>query len=321
MAYDKLKLGVSLYSYADSFSAYKLDLEGCLKAARDAGYTGITIVAAQSCPEYPFISDKWLYDFREMMDKYNLDPVCWEGYLDVGMRSDRDLNEREIIEYTMNDIVYARKAGFKMMKTQHSISPETFWKMLPFCKEMDTQLTIEMHYPHHMHVPVWGEYIEMFKKSDGYLGCVPDLSVWQKFPHQLHINQGIEEGFRADRLEQVLNYMREGKSEEEAMKLDLNEVEKKYTEEFYHKNGNPADLNDLRTLLKYSTMIHGKFYYLANADEDPCIPQEEIFDIIKEVGYEGYMIAEYEGHHFSIKEDDIQQMQFFHDLYKKYLAK
>jgi sugar phosphate isomerase/epimerase len=313
----KLKFGVSLYSFADSFSDYRLDMEGMLRTAKELGCTGISIVAAQHVPEYPYISDDWLNNFRKLLGKYRLEPVCWEGYLDVGMRADRDLTTEEKLEFTRNDIVYASKAGFKMMKTQHSISPELFKNMLPFCKRMGVRLAIEMHYPHHLHVPVWQEYLKIFAESDGYLGCVPDLSVWQHFPHQLHIKQAIEAGSRKEKIDLILNSMKQEKTMDDVLKLDLSDVEIHYAEEFYSKFGHPAALADLIILLKYATLIHGKFYYLSDTNYDPCIPFDKIIPIIKESGYDKYIVAEYEGHHYSIREDDVEQVRRCLALMKK----
>jgi sugar phosphate isomerase/epimerase len=309
MGNNNLKFGITLYSFADSFSDYRLDMEGMLRTSSEVGCGGVAIVAAQHVPEYPYISDDWLYKFRAQMEKYNLEPVCWEGYLDMGMRADRDLNKEEILEFTKNDIVYAKKAGFSMMKTQHSIGPDLFKGLLPFCKKMGVKLTIEMHYPHHLHVPVWQEYVKIFAESDGYLGCVPDLSVWQKYPHQLHMNQALDAGCRREKIDEVLGMMKDRKVLEDALALDLAPIERQFAEEFYHKFGHPADLADLPILLKYATMIHGKYYYLADAKHDPCIPFDKIMPMIRESGYDGYIVAEYEGHHYSIREDDVEQLR------------
>lgn len=313
----KLKFGISLYSFSDSFYTRELDIEGCIRRAKELGYTGVTLVAAQSAREYPFISDEWLYRLRDIMEKYEMEPVCWEGYLDIGMRSDRDMNQEELAEYTRNDIVYAKKAGFPMMKTQHSITPQNFEAMLPFCEKMDIKLNIEMHYPHHPHVPVWLEYFKIMEKSSGYLGACPDLSIFQKYPHQLHIDQAVEAGFREDKLEAVLSMIRNKKPMEEAEALGLNDVEKRFTDEFYHKFSNPSDIKELAPLLKYAQMLHGKFYYLGEDEYDPCIPYEEIMPILKTEQYGGYLIAEYEGHHFSIRENESQQLERYSKMTKK----
>ena len=69
-----LKYGVSLYCFSNSFHTRQLDLEGCIKRAKEIGYNGATIVAAQSCEEYPFPSDKWLFKLRDTMEKYEMEP-------------------------------------------------------------------------------------------------------------------------------------------------------------------------------------------------------------------------------------------------------
>ena len=49
----------------------------------------------------------------ELLLKHDLKPLCWSAYIDYGIRSDRDLNEEEIIQFTLNDLIYAKKAGFE----------------------------------------------------------------------------------------------------------------------------------------------------------------------------------------------------------------
>ena len=318
MADNGLKYGISLYSFANSFHTGRYDLKDCVLQAKKLGYNGFTVVAAMSCDEYPFPSDRWLDNFRQVIADSEMTPVCWEGYLDFGMRNDRDMTKEEVIEFTKNDIIYARKAGFGIMKTQHSISPEIFESMAPFCEKMGVKLCIEMHWPHHPKVEVWEKYFKIMEKSEGWLGICPDTSVFQKYPHQLHLNQALEEGFAPARLEEVLKMIKEGVSQDEILKYCDGEVETRCVNEFCPKFSQAvADLKDLPMMLKYAHMVHGKFYYLADDKCDPCIPYDEIMPIIKKSGYNGYFISEYEGHHYTIKEDDDVQLKRFHDLTKR----
>ena len=39
--------------------------------------------------------------------------------------------------------------------------------MIPYCKQLDMKLTIEMHHPHHFDVPVWQEFFEIMRGEDG----------------------------------------------------------------------------------------------------------------------------------------------------------
>ncbi len=175
----KLKLSISLYSFTAPYTTGELDFEGVLKAAHDMGYTGIEIVAAQMVPDYPFPKKEWLERLVQLLQKYELHLVCWSAYIDMGIRSDRDLSRAEIIQYTRNDLFYAKQLGADLVRTQHAITPEIFAEMLPLCKQLGVKLTIEMHAPHHPRVPEWVEYLKIMKESDGFLGVVPDFSIFQ----------------------------------------------------------------------------------------------------------------------------------------------
>ena len=93
-----IKLGISLYSFSTEYIHEKLDFEGVLKKAKDMGYQGVELVAAQMVPGYPYPTDEWLAQCKALLAKYELEPVCWSAYIDMGIRSDRDLTEEEIIQ-------------------------------------------------------------------------------------------------------------------------------------------------------------------------------------------------------------------------------
>ncbi len=317
---ENIKLGVSLYSFSTEFIEEKLDLEGTLKKASDMGYKGVEIVAAQMVPEYPYPSDEWLEGFKALLAKYDLEPVCWSAYIDMGIRSDRDLTEDEIVQFTVNDLIYAKKAGFPMVRTQHAISPAIFRKMIPFCKELDMKLTIEMHHPHHPEVPVWKEYFDiMANEGKGILGFVPDFSIFQTMPHKLYLDQAIGFGCREDKLAEIVELHRQHADIEVVLNGDFSDIEKHVAEEMFEKFSAPAKISQLAEILPYAFYIHGKFYYLDNDDHDDTIPYEEIVTTIRDLGYEGYIASEYEGHHFSDEVDSEEQLTHFVNLVTKIL--
>ena len=96
MAENQIKYAVTLYSLSCEYFTGKYDLEGCLKAVAEMGYKGVEIVAAQMIPEYPNPSKGWMDEFAALLKKYQLEPICYSAYIDMGTRSDRDLNEAEI---------------------------------------------------------------------------------------------------------------------------------------------------------------------------------------------------------------------------------
>lgn len=314
----KIELGVSLYSLTSEFVKEKMDLENCLKTVSEMGFKGIEIVAAQMVPEYPNPSDRWLFEFRDLLTKYDLTPVCYSAYIDNGLRTERDLNRDEIIQFTYNDMLYAKKAGFQMVRTQHSISPEILEEMVPACEKLDIMLTVEMHHPHHPKVDVWEKYIELMNKYE-HLGVVPDFSIFQHKPHRLLVERLVRAGFREYKLNRVLEYHEKGIPSENAIgELALTAEEAQFTQELYEKF-NPTPLEDLKTLIPVTPYIHGKFYILDNDEFDPCIPYDKILPMILQLGYKGYIAAEYEGHHFDMSVDIKQQLRNYASIFNKYI--
>ena len=316
---DKIKLGVSLYSMTTDYVQKNLDLEGCLKAVHDMGFKGIEIVAAQMVPEYPNPSGKWLFEFRDLLDKYELTPVCYSAYIDMGMRTERDMNREEIMQFTYNDMIYAKKAGFQLVRTQHAISPEILEAMVPACERLDMKLTIEMHHPHHPKVPVWEKYIELMHKYP-LLGVVPDFSIFQDRPHRLLLERLVRAGFRQEKLDGVVKAQAAGQPWEDAAKeLELTPEEAEFTVSLYEKF-TPCPLEEsLETVIPVAPYIHGKFYVLDNGEFDPSIPYDKILPKIKALGYEGFIAAEYEGHHFDMTVDTREQLRNYASIFHKYL--
>lgn len=316
-----MKLGISLYSWTNEYITYRRSLEDCIKTSHELGFRGLEIVAAQSVPEYPFPSDRWLGEFRDMLAKYEMEPVCWSAYIDNGMRSDRDLTHDEIIQFTQNDLIYAKRAGFGMVRTQHAISPAILEEMIPFCEKLDMQLTVEMHNPHTPEVPVWEEYLELMNgRGKGVLGCVPDFSIFQEYPHELLIDAMLEDGFRPEKLEAMLALVREFAPYSETKALELNALEDEMAQDIF-ANYSKANLSWIPELARVSPYMHGKFYYLPNGELDPCIPYHKILPEIKKTGFDGYIAAEYEGHHFDLNVDMREQMARYVSMVDGILAK
>lgn len=293
-----IKIGVSIYSFTYFYDLKLMSLEDLLRTAHEMGYEGVEIVVAQMAPEYPNISDEWIAHFRELLDKYQLHLVSWSAYIDMGLHPDRDLTDEEICEHTRRDLILAKKAGADLVRTQHAIKPKNFRAMLPFCKQLDMKLCIEMHAPHHPDVPVWKEYLEIMAEpeSEGYLGVVPDFSIFQYAPHKQMIENYLREGFREDKLNAVIELNKKGMTEEEIIATDdFTDYEKKVISDIVGHYQSPAKLEDLKKLIPYSPYIHGKFHFLDENCHNPCIPYEEIIPMVKELGFKGYIASEYEG--------------------------
>lgn len=307
----EIELCLTLYALSAEYTTGRFTLEDCLRKAKQMGYSGIELVASQMVPEYPHPSKAWMDELKDLLMKYNLEPVCYSAYIDMGTHSDRDLTEDEIIQSTIDDMCYAKYMGFQLVRTQHAISPAIFKKMQPYAKKLGIILTIEMHAPHNPEVDVWKEYLEIMKGGEGYLGVVPDFSIFAESPHKLHLIQAVEDfGCRKEKVEEIVAKHKAGVDKKVLLAGDYMEAEKNFIDDVFHTYGNgKAHLEWLDQVLPYTVYIHGKFWYLEEDEIDNTIPCDKILPIIKRSGYKGYIASEYEGHHFSEKIDSCEQLQ------------
>jgi hypothetical protein len=316
-----IDLSVSLYSFSINFFNKTYDLEMCIKKAAGMGYKGVEIVAAQMIPDYPNPSKEWCDWFSGLLKKYNMLPLCYSAYIDMGLHTGRNLSEEEIIQWTLNDIMYASYLNFPIVRTQHAISPKILEKMIPYAKKWHVWLGVELHAPHNLRVDVWQQYIKLFERvGSEYIGVVPDMGIFQEHPHVLFKRAALEKGISRSRLNQMVSSFEDGKSEAETSNVlaPLDDNEKQVISGLYgtfHK----AKLEDLESLIPYSRYMHGKFYYIDEKKTDSCIPYEAIIKTLKKCQYNGHIAAEYEGHFTDGSIDCVEQLQRFSDMVRKIL--
>jgi len=319
---DKIKLGLTLYSFSNEYVNRSMSFEDILRTASDLGYEGVEFIPSQMAPEYPCLTDGYLAELKGLLDRYGLQPVCWSAYIDMGIRSDRDLTEEEIVQYTVNDLIYAKKAGFPLVRTQHAISPKIFRRMIPVCRDLGVKLSIEMHHPHHPKLPVWQEYFELMRgEGKGVLGFVPDMSIFQDMPHKLWLDEARSNGCRPEKLDEIVAKHARRLPADEVAEGDYNEAERRYAKELESEyDGCCGSIDTLLAYMDCAFYIHGKFYYLGEDLHDPCIPYERILPAIRDSGYSGYIACEYEGHHFDLSLSSAEQLGRFVRMCRKHLA-
>ena len=68
--------------------------------------------------------------------------------------------------------------------------------------------------------------------------------------------------------------------------------------------------------------VHAKFYELEADGTDPSIPHRELFDVLVEGGYEGYVSSEWEAHAWADMDDQdgFEMVRRHQELYRTLLA-
>ena len=182
-----MKFGMCLDNFSEEFVKRKASLEDLVKMTAKLGYQGIEFTPAQMLPSYPEISDRDTRQVRELLSKHYLEPFCWNIYLDTGTITGRELTENEMHKAVMQNLIYAKKAGFRVIKTSSSITTKVFQKLIPLCRDLDMKLAVEIDMTDTKGSEAdIGELLQMIRcEGEGQIGVMSDLEALSQCPVEI----------------------------------------------------------------------------------------------------------------------------------------
>lgn len=266
----KIKRGVSLYSYQQAQFFKKLDLEGQIReiGTNLYGADGIEMLDEMSLRRYPNISDEFLTQWFEWLEKYHTTPVTMDVFCDVLQFRDHVMSYSECADRLKQDIRLAKKLGFKNVRTLATTPVEVMIEALPVAEECDIKIGKEIHAP----IPLNGQYVDEIvdycqKSGTKYLGIVPDWGIFAFRPSEVTLDWYVRQGAKRESCDLVTelcmdNYL--GKSNE-LNDIDLSLYSAGNVESMFHrylKHGDaPADLipafNKMQRMIRDNVPAYG----------------------------------------------------------------
>ena len=191
------------------------------------------------------------------------------------------------------------------MRSQYMLSPAAFERLEPYARLFDVKVGIEIHNPETPASPVMQEYLEVIRRTGSpYLGFVPDFGFLSVAPNKPQWMKALQAGVKEEHLEMAAQMREEGVPQEEAQRRLMEAGANPAIfgvlagmygfVQFKPKTALPGLLEELREILPYCFEMHGKFHYLGEDCVEPSIPYGEILPMLKEAGFDGYLICEYE---------------------------
>lgn len=306
---NSVKLGVTLFCYSTEYARYQYDFEEAVRQAALSGAEGYEIVGSQMLPSYPNVSDEFLGLVEKCRGKYGIGPVGYGANNDKGLLHDRNLTDDEMLADAIIDLKTANRLGCKVMRVQYMLSPAAFERLAPYAELFDVKCGIEIHNPETPSSPVMQEYLEVIRKTGSrYLGFVPDFGFLSVAPNRPKWLKALQAGVKEEHLEMLAGFRRDGVDQETAAKrileagaspaiMDCLAGMYGYVQ-FHDRKDLPELLNQLKEILPYSFEMHGKFHYIDGNGKEPSIPYEDILPLIRDNGFDGYLICEYEDEMF-----------------------
>ena len=319
-----IKRSVSFYSYQDNQHEGILDFEGCLREASKAGATGFEIISEQTIKHFPdsVETDEFKEKWFGAIEKYNMEPVCYDSFLENHIYDNRMLTIPEQIKMMNRDIRIAKLLGFKVLRTLCSTPMPVIEGSIPYAEEMDLKLGIEVHAPFSLNSG-WadGYYETIYRTGTKHFGFIPDFGMFcNKMPDIFEAN-ARREGAREDCIKVVNeDYLARCARGFQKIKydLDLGRANREYRlangmNELFDKlksmNAGPADMayasrsyqiawnnpHDIVDNAQYIFHTHGKCFNINENYEETSQPLADVIAAYKEAGYTGYISTEYEG--------------------------
>ncbi|WP_238655467.1 sugar phosphate isomerase/epimerase family protein [Paenibacillus piscarius] len=294
-----IKRGVSLYSYQDEFYTGKMNLEDCIRAAAEAGATGVEFLPEQMLNNFPELTGDFFKQWFEWMEKYNVEPVAYDAFLETKLYGNRMLTRSESVKLMKRDIALAGKLGCKVLRTLVSTPLEVVKDSLGFAEEHNVKIALEVHAPFTFGTPWFEERLDFIKESGTkWFGIMPDLGVFVKRMAPVMSDFYIRKGGTPEIIALINeNYENGGDRkaflEQVKQMKDATEMDKKYAELATHIVFTKPQI--LLDNIPYIMHVHGKFYEMDESLQEPSIPYKDILDALKQGGYNGYICSEYEG--------------------------
>ena len=286
--YDKKgpKRGIALYSYSAEYGMTK-DLKDCFEDMYDMGAHGLEILANTHIENYPNPTDEWVEEWFRLLDKYEIVPVEYGNWIDSHMLGYRDLTTEESYELLARDMRLAHRLGFTVMRT----------KMPVISSKLDP-------------VENWREIIKMA------LPLAEELNI--KMCPEIHAPTNLD----SEMVRNFVEFIEETETKNFGLNIDFgvfqNNFDKEPPERRHFMGSKPEEIIPL---LPYVYCCHAKFNDMSDDFEETTIPYKEVVDIMKEHGWDGYLLSEYEGRDkYDLGYEVGQTLRKHHIMLKRYLG-
>jgi hypothetical protein len=309
--------GVTLYSFTRAFHGREYDLEGLIRKVAAEGFgPGLEIIGFSSFRGFPVIEPGLASWFKDLVSEVGLVPTSLAVNADVGLHRDRLLNQDELIAYMTRQIEAAAVLGFPIARVQISLTPDSMEQLVPVAEKNNVTLALEVHadqYASHPRILALRDRYE--KIGSPYLGFTADWGATTVAFAPSAIEAYRRRGASEELLTQVIdlwnvfyqqgppaNQEEHGKRFGAFIGLAAQGGRPELGIDF-GINGTglfgPARVSDWLEIMPWIRHVHGKFFGIDEAGEEPSVPVRDLVRLLVDNGYNGAISSEYEGWHWN----------------------
>jgi hypothetical protein len=322
-------LGVTLYSFTNSWLLRLYDLDGLVAQVAELGLgPTVEVVGFQSFRSYPDVTPEFASYFRNLLDQYALVPNCLGANVDIGIRKDRMMTTDETVDYIRRQIVTAQALGFPILRGPTYPNLEVLEQIVPIAEKAGVHVAVEIHSPINLSNPMLIELLEYYQKIQSpVLGLIPDFSASMTAPPEVYWESLRDDGAEEDLIDTVKTiwetdspmYEKFAAVGEAAQKFHATPVVASRMNNATSMFGH-MPVEDWRELLPYVRHIHGKFYGVNDDGVEPSVPYHQLMPLLRDLSYAGTISAEWEGHAFTGETIGFDQVKAWRSMCTRLLA-
>jgi sugar phosphate isomerase/epimerase len=277
--------GVSLYSYSGEWGV-TMTLEDCFVDMYDMEAHGLEILANAHIENYPQPGTSWMDNWFALLEKYEIIPVEYGHWVDSRLYPGRDLSTQESLDSLVRDIKLASSLGFTVMRTKLGVSDEF---LTP--------------------VANWREFIEKA------------LPVAEKYDVRMCPELHQPTALKSRTVDDYVDFIEKTKTKHFGLNIDFGVFQAGEARIKIPGMPNPASApEDMIPLLPYVYACHAKFTRMTDDLVEATHPYEAILATLREHGWHGYMLSEYEGENKEVIGHSSDQLRRQHVMMKRYLG-
>jgi len=325
-----MKYGVSTYSYQYTYENGLMDLEAELQHMKSlpGNVDGLELLADRTAeiPQTSYIgtiSPKDMEKLPELLAKYDIKPICYDSCLthpgfklakvEVIHNPSKDNYDSQMANFK-NEIDFMKKYGFTVMRapTFFGIYEEVMRDCMVYAAERGIRLSMEVHAPLFADGEIVTRWLEIADKAcPGAASITPDFGIYTLGVHIPALRWDTKNGADPKVLDAICAAFA---SDGDVMKVladnGLEASDPRYFNTMRIARRRTADDPEkLRPLAKYIDHVHAKFYHVDENYMENGIDFVNPLRVLKEIGFDGYLSAEFEGQRYTMPEEQDEPEQ------------
>lgn len=306
-----INAGVSLFSFTNEWRLGQYTLESLVEAvSKRAIGPGLELVGFQSLRGYPHLDAQAIAGVRRLIDKHQRVPTSLATNTDTMRRRDRPLTEEEKVADLEAQMDLAVALGFPLVRIQMAgATKEGLQAIARSAERRKLRVGIEIHAPEGGETPLVQRLMGYYREigSDA-LGFVADFSsTMHAIPAgqlRAFVAAGLPQAqvpvlvqcWSRDDLEPHAKY---ALFEQRALAAGAPREAVAAVRIGFHMFGRQP-VASWRAIMDRVFHVHGKFYEIDAAGNEPNIDYGAILPLFRAAGYKGWFSSEWEGTAFTL---------------------